>query len=146
MTLSPTAARLALLLWALTWLPGLWLYSVRASRLLQHRLGPREAGCLVVQGLLIAAVPLAGFGAYAVSQALLQAQAGRPAPVVGTAVSVLQVLLPYAVCGLVAAWGRWRSGTPPAPPRWWLGGLVGTMALPLLTPGLFMTQLMVFFG
>lgn len=142
MSASDSFANIAIIAWAITWLPGMFLLAYRATALIRVRKTKRA----FVEALLIGAIPAVTYGGYLISDAALQRQASREVSSLGLAASVAQVSGPYMVC-LLCAWWLNRKAAPDATSRaWWLVALAGLVSVPLLTPGLFMTQLMVVFG
>lgn len=157
--LPPNQTQAALMLWAISWMPGLFLFAYRLSRLVPAGQRRRAAG----EGLVISALPLAAWAMYALSDATAHAEAqarihlGQTAAPVMTlqlAWSVGQVLLPYLVVGAFAGWRAQRQASSSkrlqqpaaAPGPWWLAAAVAMASIPFLTPGLFMAQLMLVFG
>lgn len=142
MLITAPIARLALLVWALTWLPGLALTAWRVERLLRARRRLRA----LAEALAWVLVPMSAFALYALPDAQRYAQAHGSAGSVGSLVSALQVAGPYAV-SMAYLWAVLRPGVQaPERTRWRLATLLGLVAVPVLTPGLLMAQLMVLAG
>lgn len=137
-----------LLIWCISWIPGLFLWTWRLSHLLPAGQGRRAA----VEGAAIAAVPLSAWAAYALAEAAARAQVtGAPSlPDWSLYLALAQVLIPYAVAGAFAVWRQHQRQRPRQthrrPEPWWVAAAVAVTSLPFLTPGLFMAQLMLLAG
>jgi hypothetical protein len=143
MPLSEPHARIAMVVWALSWLPGLALASWRAERLIRAE---RRWRALTEYAALLA-VPLASFGGYALAGAQRYAEArGGPVGWGSLLLSIAQVAVPYAVSAACLLLPRRSNTGPSVPARWWIGLLLGLLAVLVLVPGLLMAQLMVFVG
>lgn len=146
MPLSEARSHTAILVWALTWLPGLPLACWRAERLLRARQAPRA----LLECAAILLLPLLAFGLYAVSGAQRYAQAGGEPVSWRSLLSVGQPAVPYlasmACLLLLTRRAGAGPGRPTAATRWWVAFAVGLLAIPVLVPGLLMAQLMVFVG
>ena len=142
MLLSESGSRLAIVVWAVVWLPGLAFASWRAERLLRARRLPRA----LLEPAAMALLPLLAFAFYALPDAQRYARAHGTSVSWGSYFSVAQVAVPYLVSAayLLAVLGP--STSPPAGTRWWVGLLLGMLSVLVLAPGLLMTQLMVFVG
>lgn len=142
MTPSVATGRLALVIWSAIWLPGLLLFAYRTAM----HVRAERVGRAFFEGLAIMALPMAAYGAYVWAETAVQLQARRDVSLLGAAASVAQVGIPFALCAAFS-WLRERRAVAGSTRRaWWLAAVVGAAGIPLLTPGLFMTQLMVLFG
>jgi hypothetical protein len=142
MPLSEAHARIAIVVWSLTWLPGLALASWRAER----RLRARHRWRALIEYAALLAIPLVSFGVYAFSDAQRYADARGGSVGWSSFLSVAQVAVPYAVSAAYLLLARRSNTGPSATARWWVGLLLGLLAVPVLVPGLLMAQLMVFVG
>ena len=142
MPLSEPHARIAIVTWALTWLPGLALASWRA----EGQLHAQRAWRALIEYAAALAIPLVSFGGYAFSDAQRYADARGGSVGWSTLLSIAQVAVPYAVSAAYLL-RPWRLSTEPSTTaRWWVGLLLGLLAVLVLAPGLLMAQFMVFVG
>jgi hypothetical protein len=142
MLLNESQSRIAITVWALTWLPGLALATWRGAGLLRTNRIPRA----VVESGGILTLPMVAFGLYAASDAQRYALA-RGVPITfGYLWSAAQLAVPYAVSAAYVVWALRSDASQGIAVRWWVGLILGLLSVPLLVPGLFMAQLMVIFG
>lgn len=142
MPLSEPDARIAIVVWALTWLPGLALASWRAEGWLRAQRGWRA----LTEYAALLAIPMVSFGVYAFSDAKRYADARGGSVGWSSLLSAAQVAVPYAVSAAHVLLAMRSNTGPSATARWWVGLLLGLLAVLVLVPGLLMAQLMVFVG
>lgn len=142
MLLSESCSRIAVGVWAATWLPGLALAAWRMERLLRTARLPRA----LLEQVAVMLVPLLAFGLYALSDAQRYAEVHGAQMSWGAYLSVAQVAIPYVTCAVYLL-TVWRPGVShPTESRWWVALLLGFLSALVITPGLLMAQLMVFVG
>ncbi len=142
MLLTESQSRIAIVTWALTWLPGLALATWRGAGLLPAG----RLGRAVIEAGSVLSLPMLAFGLYTVSEAQRYALA-RGAPInYGYVGSVVQVAIPYAVSAAYLVWALRSQASQGKTVRWWGGLVLGLISVPLLVPGLLMAQLMVVVG
>lgn len=142
MPLSEPHARIAIVVWALTWLPGLALASWRAEGWLRAQRGWRA----LTEYAALLAIPMVSFGVYAFSDAQRYADARGGSVGWSSLLSAAQVAVPYAVSAAHLLLAMRSNTGRSATARWWVGLLLGLLAVLVLVPGLLMAQLMVFVG
>lgn len=144
MLVDDTTSRIALIVWAVTWLPTLALASARVARNDGSVVGDARRFLEAVAAL---AVPMVAFGLYAWGATERYAAVHGRFDGIGVARSVAAVAVPHAVSVLALSFAARRArrrATPP--PSWVFGLLCGLGSIPLLVPALFLAQVMVFFG
>lgn len=142
MPLSASGSRLAILVWAALWLPGLAVACWRTEKLLRAGQVARS----LAETLALLAIPALCYGAYALSDAQRYAQAHDTQVAWSAWLPAAFVALPYAVGTLYLAVRRRQSSGSAAHARWGMAVLLGLLAVLLFAPGLLMTQLMVLVG
>lgn len=140
--LSTAHERLAIVVWALTWLPGLAVVAWYLAR--------QDSARALLQGLiwaaLVAALPCTGYGLYAWSETQRQLAAHVSTSQLPNLIAIGQVALPYLVCAAYSVHQFKRTRLSGARRSWLMSLTMGIAAALVLAPSLLLTQLMVFFG
>ena len=132
---------IGLAVWLVSWLPGLFLFSYRASRLLQKHQIKRAT----FEGLIIAFIPTLGWAGYAWSQTMMQLAAGIDVKDGALTKYLIETLYPYLASGIAVSvlylMQKQKGAISISVPI-----IVGLIVAPLVSTAPLFSLLMVIFG
>ena len=135
-------SRIAIVIWSLTWLPGIVLFVFRVTHLWQSGRRTRAA----IEGPLLVSIPVAAWGLYVWSDTMMQLAAGIPHVSAGTPTYLVQTAVPYLV-SVISIFGlHLIMGAIDIRSTRLVAIILGLIAAPIAAPRPFLSLLMVLAG
>ena len=152
-------AQVAIVIWLLTWLPGIFLFVFKVTNLLQSDQRSRA----LLQGFLLASIPVAAWGLYDWSEMMIQIGAGVIPRAAGTAAYLanatgmspraagtviysVQMVCPYLASSIAMFWMYRTMGSTFTLAKRIALIMAGLIAAPIVAPAPFFSLLMMLLG